>query len=93
MPLLRYAARISDFTGLAITRMDSLGTFFPCYEVRIWDGHEYLDMPCDWGSDIESSNAKNYLKTIERLVGVPIKYISYGPGRDEIQVVKKRYSF
>ncbi|MBI2626425.1 MAG: adenylosuccinate synthase [Candidatus Nealsonbacteria bacterium] len=91
--LLRYAARINGFTGLAITRMDSLGTFLPCYEARIWDGHGYIDMPCDWGSDIESRNAKNYLKTIESLVGVPIKYISYGPGRDEIQVVKKRHSF
>ena len=89
-PRLKYAARINGFSGLAVTRMDNLGTLSIA---RIWDGNKYLNMEADWGSNIEHPNARNYLKTIENLVGVPIKYISYGPGRDQLQVVKKRHSF
>lgn len=95
VPRLRYAARINGFTGLAITRMDNLGTL-PEVKVCIGYGKDggpvYLSMPGAWGSDVKNKNARNYLKTIERLVGVPIKYISYGPERDQV-IVKKRHSF
>ena len=91
-PRLWYAAKINGFTGLAITRMDSLGTFhFPEGMVRIWDGSKYIEMPGNWGSDIESVDARNYLFMIERFVGVPIKYVSYGPKRDQVLIVRKRY--
>lgn len=100
-PRLKYAARINGFTSLAITRMDSLGMFLPVPEVKIWDGGKYIEMPCGWGSDVNSRHARNYLKMIERLVGVPVKYVSYGPERDQIMVrrwahhkiVKKWYSW
>ena len=86
--LLRYVARINGFTDLAITRMDNLGTFS---EVKIWDGSKYLVMPGGWGSDIKHRNARDYLRAIEMLAGVPIRYVSYGPGRE--QVVKQRKLF
>lgn len=90
--LLRYAARINGFTNLAITRMDSLGMHLPVSEVKIWDGFKYIEMTCGWGSDVKSYDAQNYLNTIAILTGVPIKYVSYGPNRNQIQVVKKRRS-
>ncbi|MBI2041694.1 MAG: adenylosuccinate synthase [Candidatus Nealsonbacteria bacterium] len=86
---LKYAARLNGFTGLAITRMDNLGTL---PKANIWDGKKYIEIPCGWGSDINNGDAHNYLNMIARLVGVPIKYISYGPGRDQV-IVKKWYSF
>ena len=91
-PRLRYVSRINGFTSLAITRMDSLGMFLPVPKVKIWDGQKYLEMPGGWGSDISNSDAKRYLKAIEKLAGVSVKYISYGPKRDQIQVVKKWHS-
>lgn len=92
---LRYTARINGFTGLAITRMDNLGALSRvkiCYGFKRDGKPVYLVMPGDWGSDMKNKNARDYLKTIEKAVGVPIKYISYGPERDQI-IVKNRHLF
>ncbi|MBI2450593.1 MAG: adenylosuccinate synthase [Candidatus Nealsonbacteria bacterium] len=91
---LRYAARINGFTGLAVTRMDSLGTFhFSGGKVKIWDGNKYLEMPGKWGRDIKHLNAILFLQAVEKLAGVRVKYISYGPEREQVAIVKNRFLF
>lgn len=98
IPRLRYAARINGFTSLAITRLDSLGILPQvkiCYKYDKRGRPVYLEMS-GWDKNISDyhdysalpKNAKLYLKKIEKLVGVPIKYISVGPNRDQTIVME-----
>ncbi|MFZ5631757.1 MAG: adenylosuccinate synthase [Bacillota bacterium] len=58
----------------------------------------YEEMP-GWSEDISSvrkfddlpANAKNYLKRISDLSGVPVALIGVGPGRDQTLVLKELY--
>lgn len=89
VPRLKYAAKINGFTCLAVTRMDNLGTFSRvkvCYDYDKRNRPLYLEMSGNWGSIKEDQSAQLYLKTLESLTGLPVKYISYGPGRNQVIV-------
>ena len=58
----------------------------------------YKEMP-GWEDDISQArqvselpeNAQSYIRTIEEITGVPVSFISVGPGREETIVVKDVY--
>lgn len=108
--LIRFAAAISGFTGIAITKLDVLDGFD---EIRICTGYElngkkvfYYDGDAvfldkvkpvyktmkGWKSSTRGvtkfeklpARAQQYVRELEKLVGVPINYISTGPDRKEI---------
>jgi adenylosuccinate synthase len=106
----RYAAQVSGFDELAITKLDILSgievlklavayehegrriTTFPA-RLRVLEEAEpvYESFPGfeeDLGSartfDDLPATAKDYLKAIEDLVGVPIRIVSVGPERDQV---------
>lgn len=107
--LLRFAAQLSGFTEVAITKLDVLDTFS---EINICVGYtlngkkvSYYDGDAvflnkvkpvyktvkGWNQsttgitdyDNLPKNAKKYLDTIEKEIGVPIKIISVGPARNQ----------
>ena len=65
--------------------------YFPITPELITAQPKYIDLP-GWDEDITKirryddlpHNAKNYVETIEKLIGFPIKYISVGPERDAL---------
>ena len=108
--LIRFAAQLNGFTGIALTKLDVLDGFSEIplctgYEsngkkVRYYDGDavflgnvkpvykilkgwqqstkgmtKFTDLPV---------NAKAYVKEVEKQTGVPVRYISTGPGREAI---------
>jgi len=90
--MVRFAAKLNGFTGLAITKLDVLdgiqeiclcthyGGEKPIYKIlKGWDNTKGI-------TDYYKLpvNARNYLKEIEDLVGVKIDLISTGPERNEI---------
>ncbi len=109
----KYSAEINGFTGLAITRLDSLTGLEKlkiCYGYRLpngeiistllMEGLDFVDLTEVQPLYFELSGwkkfpkkprrisdfpieAQNYLQTIEDLVGVPIKLISFGPERNQ----------
>jgi adenylosuccinate synthase len=108
--LIRFAATISGFTGIAITKLDVLDGFD---ELKLCIGYtlngknvHYYDGDAEFLSEItpiyktlkgwkESTRgitkfeklpirAQQYVREIEKLVGVPVLYISTGPDRKEI---------
>jgi adenylosuccinate synthase len=84
---LYYVSRLNGFTALAITRLDNLG-FLP--RVELYTRPVRTELP-GWGSDIGHcrrfselpENARIYINIIENTVGVPVKFISVGPARDQ----------
>ncbi len=54
----------------------------PGWKEDIRNVRRYDDLP---------ANAKLYLETIERLVGIPIYVVSVGPGREETIIVKEMF--
>jgi adenylosuccinate synthase len=108
--LIKFAAEISGFTGIAITKLDVLDDFDELKictgytlngkTVRYYDGDaEFLTkiVPVyktmkGWKSSTRGTTkfeklpprAQQYVREIEKLVGVPVLYISTGPDRKEI---------
>ena len=93
---VKEAIRANGLTGVAITRLDILDDF-PLIGVGIDNGTggRRIDWIPGWGAkdsvrncrtwDSLPETAKDYCKRIA--CGVPIKYISVGPGREETIVV------
>jgi len=108
--LIRFAAEISGFTGIAITKLDVLDDFD---ELQICTGYtlngksvHYYDGDAEFLSQVKPQyktikgwktktrgitkfeklpqRAQQYVREIEKLVGVPVLYISTGPERKEI---------
>lgn len=108
--LIRFAAAISGFTGIAITKLDVLDGF---EELRVCTGYtlngkavHYYDGDAEFLNKIKPvyktlkgwkeqtrgatkfdklpARAQQYVREIEKLVGVPVLYISTGPARKEI---------
>ena len=89
IPKLNYVARINGFTRLAITRMDNLGMLPEikiCHAYAEKNNPIYLSVPGKWGSVMDDQKAGLYLQLVEALTDIPIKYISYGPDRDQVIV-------
>ena len=117
--LAKYSAEVNGFTGLAVTRVDSLTGLKKlkiCYGYRTkdgeiistilmrglslidlkeieplyfeFDGWKKFPKKCRKFSDLPEP-ARLYLNAIESQVGVPIKFVSYGPERDQIIVVRE----
>lgn len=108
--MIRFAAMISGFTGIAITKLDVLDEFDELQvctgyklngkQVHYYDGDaEFLNKVKPvyktlkgWKSSTRGTTkfeklpvrAQQYVREIEKLVGVPILYISTGPERKEI---------
>jgi len=110
--VLRYAAMLNGFTGIAITKLDvldqferikictaydrngtittdmpdtwTLGTVKPVYEE--WKGWESSTTKARRWDDLPQ-NAQAYLRRIEELAKVPIKYVSVGPQRENMITV------
>jgi adenylosuccinate synthase len=108
--LIKFAAEISGFTGIAITKLDVLDEFDELKlctgytlngkTVRYYDGDaEFLTkiVPVyktmkGWKTSTRGvtkfeklpPRAQQYVREIEKLVGVPVLYISTGPDRKEI---------
>ncbi len=108
--LIKFAAMVSGFTGIAVTKLDVLDEFdelqictgytLQSKSVHYYDGDaEFLNKikPVykkmkGWKSTTRGVTkfeklplrAQQYVKEIERLVGVPVLYISTGPERKEI---------
>ncbi len=107
--MLREAATVNGFTGLAINKLDvfsgldelqiatayrvdgKLTHDFPMTLAEIERAEPiYESHPC-WAEDITGCRqfdslpeaARNYVKRVEALVGVPVEIISVGPGRDQ----------
>lgn len=108
--MIRFAAIISGFTGIAVTKLDVLDDFD---ELQICIGYtlngkrvHYYDGDAEFLNKIKPvyktlkgwktttrgitkfeklpQRAQQYVREIERLVGVPVLYISTGPERKEI---------
>jgi adenylosuccinate synthase len=108
--MIRFAAQISGFTGIAITKLDVLDEFD---ELRICTGYtvsgksvHYYEGDATFLNKVEPvyktlkgwksstrgvtkfeklpPRAQQYVREIERLVGVPALYISTGPERNEL---------
>ena len=107
--ILRYAAALNGFTGIAITKLDVLDSFErakictgytrngitvnempdtvdlgevkPVYEQ--WDGWKEPSTTARRWDDLPP-NAQAYLRRVESLVNVPIRYISVGPQRENL---------
>jgi adenylosuccinate synthase len=108
--LIKFAAEISGFTGIAITKLDVLDEFD---ELKICTGYtlngktvRYYDGDAEFLTKITPvyktlkgwktvtrgvtkfeklpPRAQQYVREIEKLVGVPVLYISTGPDRKEI---------
>ena len=107
--ILRYAASLNGFTGIAITKLDVLDSF---EKIKICTGYNRdggisTEMPdtCDLGIvkpvyeewdgwkqaitqarkwDDLPQKAQAYLRRIQDLVKVPIKYVSVGPHRENM---------
>ncbi len=63
-------------------KCDPLYETLPGWKEDIRRVRKYDDLP---------TNAKLYLETIEKLVGIPIYIISVGPGRDETIIIKEMF--
>ena len=110
--VVRYAAALNGFTGIAITKLDVLDQFERIKICTAYDrnGTATTDMPDTWtlGTvkpryeewegwkssstkartwDELSKNAQAYLRRIEELVKVPIKYVSVGPQRENMVAI------
>lgn len=107
--ILRYAASLNGFTGIAITKLDVLDSFEKIKICTAYnrDGGISTEMPdtCDLGIvkpvyeewdgwkqaitqarkwDDLPQKAQAYLRRIQDLVKVPIKYVSVGPHRENM---------
>lgn len=109
LELLRFAAKINGFTGIAITKLDILDSFSEIKVATHWEykgkrvNYENLETTDldkvkpvyktfkGWNTSIIGitkfnnlpTEAKEYIKFIEKQIGVPIKYISTGSKRNE----------
>ncbi|MDK2864663.1 MAG: adenylosuccinate synthase [Thermotogota bacterium] len=102
LPLLRFAIEVSGITGTIITKADVLNgieRLKVCVAYKA--GGKNLEVPSDlsilqdvepvyldlkpW-RDLSDPAFKNFLEFIEKETGVPVKYISTGPGVDEMIV-------
>lgn len=108
--LIRFAAEINGYTGIAITKLDVLDTLkrikvctgyrYAGKKVTYTDGNEvflskvtpiYTSLP-GWETSTKGitlyrdlpPKAKVYIKTLEKLVGVKVQYISTGANRNDI---------
>lgn len=110
--LIRFAAQINGFTGIALTKLDVLDTF---ETIKICVGYTYKGKGVNyydgdakfleevkpvyktlkgWMESTKSitkfeklpKNAQIYLKTLEKIIGVRVKFISTGPEREAIIV-------
>lgn len=108
--LVKTAAELNGFTGIAITKLDILDTF---PKIKICTGYKYKGKTvryyeCDaemllkvkplyktldgWNTKTNGiteykklpKKAREYLTELEKLIGVPIQYISTGKKTDEI---------
>lgn len=89
---LQRSAMLNGFTSLCITKLDVLDTFAeikicteyhsaiePVYEV--WPGWQTSTSHVRSFDKLPQA-ARNYLKRIEELIGLPISILSVGPGRE-----------
>ena len=80
---LKVAVNYRDYGDELPVTAEEMETVEPIYE----------ELP-GWSMDISAvrefeelpENAKNYIRFIEKIAGVPIRYIGVGPGRDDIIV-------
>lgn len=108
--LIRFAAEINGYTGIAVTKLDVLDSFdtvkictgyiYKGKRVNYFDGDaKFLEQARPvyktlkgWKTSTKGitkfeklpKSAQNYLQTLEKLVGVAVKYISTGPERNAI---------
>ena len=80
---LKVAVKYRDYGDELPVTAEEMETVEPIYE----------ELP-GWSMDISAvrkfeelpENAKNYIRFLEKIAGVPIRYIGVGPGRDDIIV-------
>ena len=92
----RYGCRIQGATEVALTVLDVLGYL---KEIPVCIGYEIdgeakpvYDYLPGWNCEIRGikkyedlpENCRNYIEYIERELGVPVKMVSNGPGREDI---------
>ena len=107
--IIRYAAELNGFTGIAITKLDVLDSFAKIKICTAYstNGAKVTEMPdtCDLATvkpvyeewegwkqpstrtrkwDDLPPNAQTYLRRIQSLVKVPIKYVSVGAERENL---------
>ena len=93
LPMMRQAAQVNGFTGLAITKLDVLTGQGPI-QVAVDRDHSgapiYEEAP-GWDEPLTEAEsledlpaaARSYLDRIEAAVGAPIQLVSVGPGRTQ----------
>ena len=75
---LEVACQINGVDELAITKVDVLYGINP---IKVLLNNEYIKMP-GWNSK-DDINLYNYISLIKETCKVPVKYISYGPDRND----------
>ena len=78
---LKNACQINGVDELAITKVDVLNGIFPIYVLL---DNKYMEM--DGWLDHNDQALYDYIEFIEQIVGVKVKYISYGPDRNQIVI-------
>ncbi|TQD74068.1 hypothetical protein C1H46_040397 [Malus baccata] len=89
MAALKYCCQINGFSSLNLTKLDVLSDL---PKIQLGVAYKQKDELPGWESDISSvrnysdlpNAARQYVETIEELVGVPVHYIGVGPGRDAL---------
>jgi len=79
---LIYANTVNGFDELAITKVD---VFFGINPIKVLLNGKYVEME-GWSS-IDDSAFWKYICLIKETVGVNVKYISYGPDRNDMRVL------
>lgn len=92
LPLLRKAIIINGFNEIALTKLDCLDGIDP---IRVAVGRDELDQPVyeeleGWTESVGPAThfdalpaaARAYIGFLERRLGVPVRIVSTGPGRD-----------
>lgn len=78
---LKYANTVNGFDELAITKVDVLNGINP---VKVMLNNKYVEVK-GW-LDYKDQSFQDYIELIEKTINVPIKYVSYGADRNDIEV-------
>ena len=110
---VRYTARLSGITSMALMMMDVLSYFdevqicvgykldgkvlnrFPSHADELRRCEPVWEVMPGWGIDVSGirdydkmpAAAKNYVRRIEELIGVPIDIVSIGPDREQTMLI------
>jgi len=78
---LKYACQINGVDEIAITKVDILNDFL---YVPVYVNGEYTEMT-GWKNH-KDDNFKKYLELIEKHCSTPVKYVSYGADRNDMEI-------